>query len=387
MNAPTPLTGKHFCIATPSQAITLPVGTIFIAGHGDNRGHLIVAMDSPALGEVQFEALVQRIIPDGKTTIPSAFTSGAGLVRPRIRFISCRIGASRKFSDALAKAFHNPALDVVVPKHFEGFGGGQAGDTRISGRVENLNYWFEMSRPCPLPDRDTIIAEFDKEATAAFASLQNDNTPDPFNKLAWRTWKSFRGPSISLDKWRQWVPKDAPLSSEDPSKPKTVPVTLDVSFGANTIEGHSHLEATWGEFWRNFEQHGYFNCPGGDSKKEADAATRKAHAKACLSNEPKFRSEFPFWERQGFESMDHFIESFDWTARGYISCPQLKRTKEAIDGDWWIGRRHLYVCVVPITDASDALIFNYTGPPPFAPHFGLDGQLNNRLLYRVIPGF
>ena len=311
-----------------------PIGDLFICSHGNESGWLKIRMTSILpVREVDYDVLVQyggRLALNPATVTPPA----GGQPGTTVRFRACRIGQADAFMRLLKQSFGGPRVSAA--KHFFEYGSGSINGQAIA--YEYLAYGFLISVPeaASLQNRAAVVQ--------AFRNYRRPVTNDPFTY--------YNNVAIPPGAWDGWIPEAAP-------RHKT------------SREIHRRLAA--GDPLFNFkiefrnertQAPDAIPFPGAQPAQPAARAAALAHLQTLPGYQPPPGNPYPVYERNGFASLQAFVDGHTWTRTEVSGVPGL------------VGARREYTLLVPIFDPATNLVLhnltpgNRTGPP--AARVGLD---------------
>ena len=213
-------------------------------------------------------------------------------------------------------------ITVIAPKHDHI----AAELTNPPGAMEYMGYKFQASSPKKLKDKNALIVAF-----VASAGPRIDNNPVP-NKL-----------------WNEWVPRDL----NAPTKPdEWREISNTVNLPRLAAKRNAPVNAP-----RKFK---YFVRPlyGLGASKinlSADPGTEAGYKKAVkdyiVQNlAPYTDKDFPMYVRLGYNSMDEFMDGWNWDFKYDKKSNQLS----------FDPAHHQYMMIQPIIDlATGELIVNF----------------------------
>jgi hypothetical protein len=239
-----------------------------------------------------------------------------------------------------------------------------------------------MTTACELPSRDGIVSAFKADSDRVFSSLSTGNADD---YPGYRAWRHFETADIPLAYWKAWIPADAarPLHVS----PKSVRwIPHKVKF-ARPVEGNQELYHNFGEY-RHYLRAYRFVFPSGGTHAKKDVLARRVAVSDFLKGGADFQSSYPggpVWEWYGYTTYGQFIDAFAWGVEETNPCLAMPPSMDGRDTQRWWGLQHMYICMVPMRDASGNLLINYTGGAIADHQFGLDEfDDSQQLLFRRV---
>jgi hypothetical protein len=303
-------------IATSDEFI-YPIRYLIVVGHASISGSFRITIENSSKVEasVSYETLEEAVVKkylvvDMDVMQPRPAKTGVG----QLRLMGCSVGGQapymKKFKEALGGK-----ITLIAPKFL-------VLPDKIAnpaGPIEYFGYDFTLHCPTAVKDRKTLLALYDAKSTAA------ERSKDPRFTL-----KS--GKRVPRKSWDDWVPRDFlkyRRSSDGKKLPKDPaplfsPVMLPVLKVKNVARRRFHIDERLPYFRDTFT--------GGpekqsmplakDTGKEAD---RKAAVRKFLERPIKHPSlpnqtykpfdpkhPFPAYVRAGFNTMDEFMDGWDW---------------------------------------------------------------------------
>lgn len=337
----------------PLLATTPIDGDLLVASHASKDGWLNMSLDGKPGADGQpaesitFERLNDAIrdktilIPQG--VLPAV--AGGGVVQTYFHVRGCEIGKSPDFVALLQTALGG-RINVTGPKFLSAVASGSSRSfpaRKTAGtKKPTPGYYFEYmsyefsqfyTTQEDLPSRATLIDDFKD----GFHVFYDDLT------------------SVPDDQWEEWIPKPLPTSMG----PRNHSVTISFDPATGIVPNKLWLNRVF-EF--NVDQPLMRNSPGGPAA-DAAADDRRAFMKQILAAEPAFKSDYransglpPVYERHGFDSLDDFMDAYDWV----------------FEAGFWISRRFYYSCKIPITTiGGDQLICNVYPTAGGTPYVGM----------------
>jgi len=321
ISKPQLTTVKHFV----DELAKLPSGSvndIYIACHGTTLGSLMIALLPGGPGESQYEDVEKTVSNDASRSIkiPSAILGGA---TNSVHLRACSIGQAPKFLRKLKEAFGGQ-VSVTAPKYIHFI----TDQEPIHTSVEYLLYDFNISLPAlpptatqpdpqPVTDRATIVQ--------AFKARQTE-------------FKLINGKQVPQSAWddKEVIPKT--IASV---RSKAFPIALKAPLGRlKTLPAYRDFQIVRNKAPPCTMQ---FN----DLKTvPTDPIERMAKVKATLATDTRFTSTFPLWERQGFTSLDAYINAFYWDFRVEPPTGSADPFFKLLA----FGTRHIYSVQFPITE-------------------------------------
>ena len=289
----------------------LPAGNLLTASHASDDGWLLLPLDDQTTaGRIDYEKL-QGVATRGTIEIPDTVLDQA-VGMPALHMKGCLIGTARPFLKLLKTAVGG--VTVTAPKHFHALKGVK------TGVFEFMAYSHTVSSPIP-SSRPAIIALF--KANKKLVDIAGQRVPD--------------------EAWELLLPKRITRG-----KTKIPPNVLTLG---QKVADYTRLTDLAGEFRYRIETFPTTEFPGrADVTGETERITLLTD---FLASEPDFKTshEYPVYERLGFDDLASFIKGYKWTAG--VKGDVLSIT----------GSRHIYTCLVPITDPAvkdeKRLIFNF----------------------------
>lgn len=312
-----------------------PVGDVFICSHGNESGWLSIRMTSILpVQDVDYEVLVQfghRLALDPATiTAPAGGNPGT-----TIRFRACRIGHAEPFMQLLKQSFGGQAR-VSAARHMFNYGSGNFNGQDVS--FEYLSYGFLVSVPEAGRARTRAVA------VQKFRDYRHPVTNNPF--------AYYDGTAIPAARWEAWIPTGAPAHKS----------TKDIRFRLAAGEPLFNFKT---EF-RAERSVTPDAVPYDGPRLEQPAARQRAlaHLQTLPGYQDPPGNPYPIWMRNGFHSLQAFVEGYTWTSTQVQGVDAL------------LGARWEYTLLVPIFNPANNLLLhnltpaNVAGPP--APRTGLD---------------
>ncbi len=363
-------------IAT-SELITHPIRDLIVAGHASGvSGSFKIALTPGDADVVTYEALEDAVTQKSLVAnVALMLPRPKGSDPPRMRLFGCAVGRAAPFMRKLKEALGNQLL-VTAPNHLlvgAEFSGGK-GKSFFTGQLAYMAYAFRLYLVPPKtqpgkkrPGRkkkgivDAFVAatkaEADKDKAKKLTSAQINASPPSQHMLEDRTY-------ATKAQWNEWVPanpEDPRWFPPDPFHPgpdrheiKNM-VKLPV-FPVRT-NAPRQFQVRLAHPW--FEKPQTMPLP----KDPGDEAGRKKAVKAWLQGLQVHglqiyteKHPYPAYVRGGYETMDEFMEGWDWQFAYDAKKKQL--TYNPI--------RDEYAVVQPVTNKLGVLMLNYytQGPPP-----------------------
>jgi hypothetical protein len=303
-------------IAT-SDEIIYPIRYLIVVGHASITGafHITISASSKVEAAVSYETLEEAVVKkylvvDMELLQPRPKNTGVG----QLRLMGCSVGAQapymKKFKEALGGK-----ITLIAPMFL-------AMPDKIPnppGPVEYFGYDFTLHCPKPAKDYKALRALYDATSTTA------EKNKDPRFTLR-------SGKRVPLKSWDDWVPRDllkyrfSSLGKKLPKDPPVLfsPVILPVLKTKESARRRFHVNEKF-PYFRDVMTGGpekQFIPLAKDTGKEADrkAAVRKflegSFKHPVLPNQtykpfdPKH--PFPAYVRSGYNTMDEFMDGWDW---------------------------------------------------------------------------
>lgn len=378
-------------IAT-SELITHPIRDLIVAGHASGvSGSLRIALTPGDADVVTYEVLEQAVKQKSLVAnVALMLPRPKGSNPPRMRLFGCAVGRAAPFMRKLKEALGNQML-VTAPNHLlvgAEFSGGK-GKSFFTGQLAYMAYAFRLYLVPPKtqpgkkrPGRkkkdivDAFVAatkaEADKDKAKKLTAGQINASPPSQHMLEDRTY-------VTKAQWNEWVPanpEDPRWFPPDPFHPGPDRhqirnmVRLPV-FPVRT-NAPRQFQVRLAHPW--FQKPQTMPLP----KDPGDDAGRKKAVKAWLQGLPVYTEKHPYpaYVRGGYETMDEFMEGWDWQFS--YDAKQKQLTYNPI--------RDEYAVVQPVTNKLGVLMLNYytQGPPPkrFAKQIPLEMlQINDRFFF------
>jgi hypothetical protein len=303
-------------IAT-SDEFKYPIRYLMVVGHASITGafHIVISASSKVAASVSYEMLEEAVankylVIDMDLLQPRPAGTGVG----QLRLLGCAVGAQapymKKFKEALGGK-----ITLIAPRFL-------AMPDKIlkpAGPIEYLGYDFTLDCPTAVKERKTLLALYDTRSTAA------EKNKDPRFTL-----KS--GKHVPPKSWDDWVPRDytkyvySSLGKKLPKEPPVLesPVMLPVL----------KVKAKARRRFLINEKVPYYRDPmsGGPEKQFLPLAKNtgkvedwKAAVRKVLEGPFKHptlpnqtfkpfdpKHPFPAYVRAGYETMDEFMDGWDW---------------------------------------------------------------------------
>jgi hypothetical protein len=355
-------------IAT-SELITHPIRDLIVVGHASGvSGVFKIALTPGDADVVTYESLEQAVkekslVANVALMLPRPKDSNP----PRMRLFGCAVGRAAPFMRKLKEALGNQMF-VTAPNHLL-IGAEFKGTSFLAGQLAYMAYAFRLYLVPPKTKpgskrrgrtKNDIVdafvaatkAEADRDKAKKLTPAQINASPLSEHMLQDHTY-------VTKAQWNEWTPanpEDARWFPPDPFHPSPdrheIPNTVRLPmFGLSTNAPRQfqvHLA------------HALFATPGTMplSKDPGDDAGRKKAVKSWLQGLPVYTEKHPYpaYVRRGYETMDEFMEGWDWQFAYDAKKAQL--TYDPI--------RDEYGVVQPITNKLGVLILNYytQRPPP-----------------------
>jgi hypothetical protein len=335
---------QHTAVVTDPTAVTVEtfVGALdvaidiglekadnFIIGsHGDEEGHLMIALDSANPAPAIYETLEQV---DASGTIEVA----AHMVTPNTGFhlAGCLIGSDEclPFLRKLKQALGSNVKTVTAPRYIHSL----CTDPSATGIFEFMKYAHRVVSKEPFKTRDGVIGAFG----AAGLKQDLDGTPVP------------------LENFEKWVPAKALLNLAPATSHRLqfdFPVTISPAAG-----GFSTISKNVASWYATSDQVTFRAVLDPTDEVPTDEAGQLELVPLALANVDHFKDThaFPTFKRYHFKTLQEFIDGFKWK-------PTVLPNKRI----QFVGTRYRYQLHVPVfkPGTTDKLIFNYyplTGTP------------------------
>lgn len=300
-----------------------PAGNLLIGAHGDEEGHLLLALDSNTAPPATFEKL------DNCTTI--AIPPGVKNALTFVRLQSCLLGSddTHPLLVVLRKALGNPAL-VTSPRYIHATYGPD-----LFGMWELMLYQFavlgdDLGKNA-IKTRDALVAKFADPANG-FKFVDQSNVP--------------------ASAWEDWVPDAArinlePSSSQEARKP--FPVVAPNAFGNIPAFLPFYIRLV---SWLEKVPLVPLDC----DFIPADALTKADTLNDLLGVRPEYQDtyRYPVYQRYQYKNLRNFVDGWKWA----VTDSPGTRLKYSLQ---YVGTRYRYRLEIPITKPSttNELIFNY----------------------------
>jgi hypothetical protein len=235
----------------------------------------------------------------------------------------CNIGKAAWFMAKLKEAFGN-IVKVTAPKHFHGL----YRDPNL-GVFEFMAYEFLVRR------RSGTTGNSDELLDAFHAREVFRGTTFP---------PLLDGLEVNPDRFNDWIPDEANVQ-------KTFPISFTAKLGVS-IGGRTTIPAR-AEFdvdrKDSFEWD--FTLPVGDPEPNS-TSQREAAFQKHITNDPVFAQNLPhaFHKRVGYETIPDFMRGYTWKIEPKKNLPRSYDV---------LGTRVKYTVLIPITDGTGNLVFNF----------------------------
>jgi hypothetical protein len=344
---------------SPSILIPRPMGDLVLVSHASETGWLDMTLTNETRELIGYEALdgFKAVDPkDSKSGVGTKIRIPSELLKTidgRYRAIDviikgCRIGIARPFLLRLKEALRPSEINVAVlaPKHYQAAYRWRR-DGSIIAYIEFLAYCFESYSLIELKNRPQVINLFKSDKHKFF-----DHTED--------------NPSeVPAAAWIKWIPSGTPKLAvrRDREIELQLPATWDIPDDMLPDLPTDNL------CFFKYEIDNFGPWPLSPALPKANAQAVREHICAQLvlrQDNCKSTHRWPLWKRilkkryESFTSLEELVAGYNW------------EYDEATG--WWMGTRHLYRCVVPITNpvGSNILLGNYYPVALKAAHVDLD---------------
>lgn len=304
-------------IATSDEFI-YPIRHLFVVGHASINGSFRITISAAATFEasVSYETLEEAVVKKYMVVDMSLMQPRpAGAGPAQLRLLGCSVGAQspymKKFKEALGGQ-----ITLIAPKFL-------SMPDKIAappGPVVYLGYDFTLHAAAPVKDRKTLLAQYDAKSTAA------EKNKDPRFTLR-------SGKRVPTKSWADWVPRDL-LKYRYSSLGKKLPKDPPVLSSPVMLPVLKQKSAARRRFIVN-EKVPYYADPfaGGAPKTQSiplpkntgKPADWKAAVRKWLEGSYKHPAlpsktfkpfdpshPFPAYVRAGYETMDEFMDGWDW---------------------------------------------------------------------------
>ncbi len=341
-------------IAT-SDDVKFPIRYLIVVGHASISGafHITISASSKVEAAVSYETLEEAVakkylVVDMNLFEPRPADAGAG----QLRLLGCSVGAQvpymKKFKEALGGkitliAPNFLAMPDAIPKP--------------PGPVAYFGYDFTLHCPTAVKDRKTLLALYDARSTAA------EKNKDPRFTLK-------GGKHVPPKSWADWTPRDYVkyVYSSNGKKLKKEPPVLESPVMLPVLKVKAKARR---RFLIN-EKFPYYRdaMTGGPEKQSIPLAKNtgkvedwKAAVRKVLEGTFKHpvlpnqtfkpfdpKHPFPAYVRAGYNTMDEFMDGWDWQ----FDYDKAKKTLN------YTPIRYEYRIWQPITtEPGNELIMNY----------------------------
>jgi hypothetical protein len=295
-----------------SATVTRPIDDGLIAAHANSEGWIFIPMFPKQKGGTNFETLEKTLSEATKSVaIDDAvigFTTGDPITHS-VHFKGCNIGKAPAFLTKFREALGGN-VKVTAPKHFHGIY-----EHTAFGTFEYMAYEFQVRNKTYFANRAAVLAAFE---AGGFTFID--------------------GTAVPTTDWPKWVPKKRVS--------KSVKTPLNAALGV-TIGKRKTIETEREYRVKPLKFRWSIKYSGGPPP--ATTASRQAGFEASVSADPHFLSthDYPWYERLGYADATEFFAGHTW---------QHSVKKNTL---FTTGTRIEYTILLPITDATGNLVFNF----------------------------
>ena len=298
-----------------SGSVTRPIDDALIGAHASSEGWVMITMFPGQKGATMYETLEEALATASKSIAIDdtviGYSAGDSITHS-VHFKGCNIGKAPVFLAKFKEALGGNVM-VTAPRHFHGIY-----ENKAYGTFEFMAYEFQVRNKTYFPSRAAILAAFDE---GGFSYLD--------------------GTAVPTAEWAKWVPKK--------NVSRSVPTTLNSKLGV-TI-GKRKTIPTDREY--RVERQQFTTTPwsikftGGPAP--SSEAARQAAFERSVSGDADFQSThpYPWYERLGYADVTELFAGYTW--KHDVKKSTLFTT----------GTRVEYTIILPITDASGNLVYNF----------------------------
>jgi hypothetical protein len=368
-------------IAT-SELITHPIRDLIVAGHASGvSGVLKIDLTPQSTADfVRYEDLEQAVKDRSliaNVALMQPRPKGAGPAR--MRLFGCAVGRAAPFMTKLKEALGNQMLvsapnNLLIGAEFSG----RVGGSKFTGQLAYMDYAFRLylvppktkpGKKRPARNKKDIVAAFaaatkvesDKSSARKLTQAQIDTSvPGQFQRQDRKY--------VTKAQWQAWVPdnpEDKRWFVRDPSHPAPtrhqIPNLVKLPVFPVRTDAPRQFQVRLGhKLWDDDPQTGPPNMPL--AKDPGDDGGRKKAVKAWLQGDRRLiwtdKHPFPAYVRAGYETMDEFMDGFDWQFDYDATTKRLA----------YNAIRDEYAVEQPITNKLGVLMLDYytEKPPPTA---------------------
>jgi hypothetical protein len=317
--------------------ILFPIRYLIVVGHASYAGsfHIRItglphAQSSVVYEDLEYALAHKLMFVDLSLMMPRPTGQG----NPQMRLLGCAVGAQAPYMKKFKEALGNK-ITLIAPTHL------LFPDAMISppGPLAYMGYDFSVSNPTPVKDQATLINLLVAKSKQPHVRIENQFFLE-------------NGKLVTAAQLKGWLPKNPnasvysrrgkPLGTKPVSSPNRVKMPV---FGTGgSAMSHFIFNDQEVVFDAPFTVPLPAKTPQSDWTKVVKAWLQKT--------DPRFSDihPLPFYVRRGYESMDDFMDGWDWqfkedTTKGVLNCDPI---------------RYEYRLWQPIaTVATNELIMNY----------------------------
>ena len=343
-------------IATSDEFIN-PIRYLIVVGHASISGafHIVISAATSVEASVSYETLEEAVVKKYLVVdLDLMQPRPAGTGPAQLRLLGCSVGAQAPYMKKFKEAFGGQ-ITLIAPNFL-------AMPDKIAnppGPIEYFGYDFTLHCPTAAKDRKTLLALYDAKSTAA------EKNKDPRFSLR-------SGKRVPPKSWGDWVPRFDLLKYRYSSLGKKLPKDPPVLYSPVMLPVLKTRAVARRRFLVN-EKVPYFRDPftsGGPQKQSiplpkntGNPADWKAAVRKFLEGSfkhPTLPSKtykpfdashpFPAYVRAGYNTMDEFMDGWDWQF-------EYDKAKKMLS---YTPIRYEYRIWQPITtEPGNELIMNY----------------------------